>query len=421
MSGSRLRYIPLTIAVVAFTVSLHLLAAAAQDGFSRGSLTLATTVAKDAAPIPTPLSSPAHTPGRTPTPTRTPKPTPAPTRTPTPTRTPRPTATPTRTPTPSPTPTLSEANLYVLKGAAGAYVNVYPAGSDGDTSPIRTISSNRFGGSNAFGIALDAAGNIYLANTNGDSIIEYSAGSDGNVAPLATISGPNTGLDNSADPMSVAVDSRGNIYAAGTANGAVMEYPAGSNGNVAPIATISNANSVQLVLDRRDNLYVLAGSPTVNPLTGVENSLVGSEVDTYPAGIHDAVRPTSRLIINVSGGYEGSSVIALDSQNNLYVAVPQSSGFDEIRKYTAYSTGLASPIATIVGENTFLDEPLAITVDSTGNIYVANGPEPNGNPLGLPGIVMEFASGSEGNVAPIAVIQGPNTDMGGLAGLVLGP
>jgi len=356
-----------------------------------------------------------------------PTPKPVPTRkltpTPTPTRTPKPTATPTpqKTPTPTAMPTLSEANLYVLSNGGAGRVHVYPAGSNGDTSPIRSISSNGYGGSNAFGIALDTSGDIYLANTNGDSIIEYSAGSDGNVAPVATISGPNTGLVNSADPMSVAVDSQGNIYAAGTANGAVMEYPAGSNGNVAPIATISNANSVRLILDRRDDLYVLAGNPTLNPLTGVENQLLGSEVDTYRAGIHDGVRPVSRLFLNVSGGYDGATAIALDSQNNLYVAVPQSSGFDEIRKYAAYSAELAVPIATIVGENTFLDEPLAITVDSSGNIYVANGPEPNGNPEGLPGIVMEFASGSEGNVAPIAVIQGPDTDMGGLADLVLGP
>jgi len=43
------------------------------------------------------------------------------------------------------------------------------------------------------GIALDGAGNIYVANQG--SITVYAAGASGNATPIATIAGVNTGLN----------------------------------------------------------------------------------------------------------------------------------------------------------------------------------------------------------------------------------
>ena len=45
------------------------------------------------------------------------------------------------------------------------------------------------------GIALDAAGNLYVANTLGNSITVYAPGASGDAAPVATISGGHTGLN----------------------------------------------------------------------------------------------------------------------------------------------------------------------------------------------------------------------------------
>jgi hypothetical protein len=45
-----------------------------------------------------------------------------------------------------------------------------------------------------FLVIFDSHGNIYVANSEGSSITEYAAGSNGDVAPIATIVGPNTGL-----------------------------------------------------------------------------------------------------------------------------------------------------------------------------------------------------------------------------------
>lgn len=122
------------------------------------------------------------------------------------------------------------------------------------------------------GVALDSNANIYV--TDSDSVTVYPAGSDGNAYPSATITGDNTGIDS---PGGIAVDSGGNIYVANVgsyANGSVTVFSPGSFGNVLPIATIAGPNTgidspVGIALDSSSRIYVLnqggSGSVTVYP------------------------------------------------------------------------------------------------------------------------------------------------------------
>jgi hypothetical protein len=119
------------------------------------------------------------------------------------------------------------------------------------------------GGSNTgiyqiLGIALDAAGNIYVSTlgpqtadggtfSGTPSILEFSAGSTGNVAPIRTITGPATTM---AAIKNLSVDSAGNIYvvsltAAATAPDyaptyTVLKFGPTATGNVAPASSISS-------------------------------------------------------------------------------------------------------------------------------------------------------------------------------------
>ncbi len=90
------------------------------------------------------------------------------------------------------------------------------------------------------GAAVDSNGNLYVADFSSSTVTVYPAGSDGNVAPSATIGGPNTGLNT---PDGIALDASGNIYVANFSSATVTVYPAGSNGNVAPSATIGGPNT----------------------------------------------------------------------------------------------------------------------------------------------------------------------------------
>ncbi len=76
--------------------------------------------------------------------------------------------------------------------------------------------------------------------------------------------------------------------------------------------------------------------------------------------------------------------------------------------FPAGSEGNVTPSATISGPDTLLDSPLAIAVDITGKMYVAN--RGNGDPTDL-GSVTVYSPGSNGDAKPIAVIAGSHTQL----------
>ncbi len=132
-------------------------------------------------------------------------------------------------------------NIYVTNAQLSSVAEFAPD-SSGNVAPSALISGDQTGLDNPVGIALDSAGNIYVSNASNtggaDSITEYKAGSNGNVAPIATISGEQTDL---SQPNGVAVDQFGNIYAVNSSSNTITEYAAGSNGNAAPTVTLSGA------------------------------------------------------------------------------------------------------------------------------------------------------------------------------------
>src|SRR6266705_3129165 len=90
--------------------------------------------------------------------------------------------------------------LYVAN-LLGNSIAVYAAGASGNAAPTATIAGANTGLNAPFGIALDAAGNVYVANhdpnqVNSGRITVYAAGASGNATPTATIAGDNTGLAN---------------------------------------------------------------------------------------------------------------------------------------------------------------------------------------------------------------------------------
>lgn len=141
-------------------------------------------------------------------------------------------------------------------------ITKYLPGATGNAAPVAVISApstgvDQTGLGNPVGIAVDAAANIYVANHGGGpagvgTVTEYKAGSNGNAAPIAAII-PGSGVTDNTQlvlPFGIALDPAGHIYVANfggglslsfcasTPCGTVNKYKRGSTGNAAPIAVI---------------------------------------------------------------------------------------------------------------------------------------------------------------------------------------
>ncbi|MGQ0548671.1 MAG: beta-propeller fold lactonase family protein [Armatimonadota bacterium] len=143
---------------------------------------------------------------------------------------------------PAPVPPAPTSELYVANNGNNS-VTVYAATANGNIAPIRTISGGATGLNGPSGVALDGAGNLYVANFSpfpipSHSVTVYAAGANGNVAPIRTISGAATGLNMPAD---VVTDGVGTLYVANNGGNTVTVYGAGATGNVFPIRTIIGA------------------------------------------------------------------------------------------------------------------------------------------------------------------------------------
>jgi 6-phosphogluconolactonase (cycloisomerase 2 family) len=146
----------------------------------------------------------------------------------------------------------SNADVYVTNKEKGESttldstqrVTVYAAGSTGNVAPMQTIAGERTGLDVPFQVALDSSSHIYVANFAG-SLTVYGPKANGDVEPKETIAGAKTELNL---PVGIALDNANNIYASnyhGTnfADSSITVYAASATGNVAPINTISGANT----------------------------------------------------------------------------------------------------------------------------------------------------------------------------------
>jgi 6-phosphogluconolactonase (cycloisomerase 2 family) len=246
-------------------------------------------------------------------------------------------------------------------------------------APFATITDN---GTNVLfgisGIALDASGKIYVANDATDSILTFAANPSGNVneAPLATITGSNTGLD----PAGIALDTGGKIYVAnpagGNGAGSITVYAANPTGtlNESPLATITGPNTNLddprgITVDSAGKIYV----------AGNDQFAFGGIITVYaanPTGTLDETPlatitgPSSPTTPN-STGLSAPVAVAVDASGKIYVANNSDSS---VTVYAANPSGTLdeAPLATIAGSNTGLDNPTGIALDASGKIYVVN-------------------------------------------------
>ena len=244
--------------------------------------------------------------------------------------------------------------IYVVNHGTNSIL-VYAPGDTGNATPVSTIMGANTGLDLPWGCALDGAGRLYVVNydpnTRANSITVYAAGATGNATPTATITGSNARLQVAEG---IALDAAGRLYVTNTLNtgfssyNAIMVYSAGATGNAAPVDSIVGdktglSTPVAIALDAAGRIYVA--------------NYWNSTVTVYAAGASGNVAPIDSIGGSNTGLYLPDG-IAVDPVGHLvYVANPNGS----ITVYAPGATGNAAPVDTIVGSNTGLYVPSYIT------------------------------------------------------------
>jgi hypothetical protein len=199
------------------------------------------------------------------------------------------------TPTYSLTSLTSQASSIAVDATGAVYalngnnISVFAPGATGNAAPVRLIAGSLTQLNSAYGIAVDSAQNIYVANTGGNDVLVFSSTAAGNVAPSSILAGAATEI---STPVGLALDSSGDIYVASfnqpSNSSLVLEFTPGATGNAAPTRTLTAVASDTLAgmaVDALDNLYVFTQAPTSNQLA----------IDVFSPGATGTAAPSATI------------------------------------------------------------------------------------------------------------------------------
>jgi hypothetical protein len=320
----------------------------------------------------------------------------------------------------------SSGDLYVADYTNNR-VLYYPAGSTtatrvyGQFGSFTTIVANNNGSgvsgtpsanslNGPTGLALDSSGNLYIADDANNRMLYFTSGSTtatrvyGQNGSFTAVLINNTGgtantisATSLYDPNDIALDSSNNLYVADYANNRVLYYASGSttatrvygqagsytsgSGDNGGVSATSFYLPAGLTLDNSGNLYVsdsqnnrvlyfTSGSTTATRVYGQN----GSFTTVLANNTGGTANITSATSLSYPTGLD------LDNNGNLYIA---DFGNSRVLYYAAGSTtatrvygqgGSFTVGTTNTGGTsaTSFYKPFGVTIDSSGNLYVAD-------------------------------------------------
>ena len=268
--------------------------------------------------------------------------------------------------------------LTFTPGTPPSFVITLAGSSSSDGSADGTGFAASFWSPN--GVAVDASGNVYVADSGNNKIRKISPARVVTTLAGSGDYGSTNGTGTAAsfeNPSGVAVDASGNVYVADSGNNKIRKIsPAGavttlagsgaygSNDGTGTVASFENPSGV--AVDASGNVYVAdSGNNEIRKISsaGVVTTLAGS-------GAYGSTDGTGSAASFVDPGG-----VAVDASGDVYVADSRN---NRIRKIS--STGV---VTTLAGSGDFgstdgtgsaasFGDPGGVAVDASGNVYVAD-------------------------------------------------
>ena len=239
-------------------------------------------------------------------------------------------------------------------------------------------------------VAVDAAGNLYIADTDNSVIRKVTPG--GTITTIAGRGGSGYSGDEGPatsallnNPWGVAADPAGNLYIADTGNNRIRKVALdgtittlagngwlGYSGDGGPAVNAAFHYPYGVAVDTAGNVYVAdSGNSAIRKIapSGIITTVAGTGAYGYSG---DGGPASSARLAQPNG-------VAVDGAGNLYIA---DTGNAVIRKIAAADGTIATVAGTAVGQgysgdggpalSAGLSLPWGIAVDTAGNVYVAD-------------------------------------------------
>jgi len=292
----------------------------------------------------------------------------------------------------------ASGNVYILDGTnkvvreINASTGVITTVAGGGASSTNGVAATSFQLSVPYAIALDTSGNIYISDQGtqrvyevyaSDHTIHYVAGNgtggfsgDGAAATSAKLNNPD----------GLAVDSAGNIYIADSYNHRIREVTK-SNGYISTIAGTGTASSTgdgaaatlatlnfpyAVALDTSGNIYIAERSGARIREITVSNGNISTVAGNGTSGYSgDGAAATSAELYYPDGLY-------VDTSGNIFIADSQNSRIREVSASTHnISTVAGNGSGAYAGDGgaataASINIPYGVSVDTSGNIYIAD-------------------------------------------------
>lgn len=256
------------------------------------------------------------------------------------------------------------------------------------------------------GVAVDIAGDLYVADTDNHTIRKITAA--GVVSTLAGFAGTPGNFDGAgsnarfSSPEDVAVDNAGNLYVTDSGNATIRKIT--SSGVVTTLAGLAGNRGIAdgtgsnarfrylggIAVDSSGDLYV-TDHHTIRRITafGVVSTIAG---DAESSGSEDGTGSNAR--------FNSPQGLAVDSSGSVYVADTYNHTIRKITSEGVVSTFAGMPGSFGIDDGTLSDARFGflwgVAVDHVGDLFVADTSSSRIRKITLAGVVSTLAGGNRG-------------------------